>query len=247
MDINNKISCIAVDDEPLALDQMKDFIGRVDFLDLRYSFYSATDALNFLKRTKIDLIFLDIQMDELNGIQFLEVLKDKPYIVFTTAYDTYALKGYELEVIDYLLKPISFQRFLKTANRIYDLKFEAHDKPKIVKTENQSGFNDFVFVKTKYRLQKINYTDILYIEGMSNYVTIHTENEKIYSLQTFQNLLDLLPSNRFVRIHKSYIISIEKIEQISKNQVYVKNISIPIGESYKQYFIDFLKANKINF
>lgn len=236
------LQCIAVDDEPLALEKIKSFVDKVPFLNMVSLCSNAMDAINVIKNSKIDLVFLDIQMDEFTGIQLLESLQTKPKIILTTAYDSYAIKAYELEVADYLLKPISFERFLKAVNRVYD-NCNQKTKPEThipAPAESQKKEN-FMFVKTEYRMQKVVFDDILYIEGMKDYLRIVTGSEKIMTLQNFSSMEKALSSTDFVRIHKSYMVAVNKIESIEKACVKIANTSIPIGDMYKKYFFDILK------
>lgn len=235
-----KISCITVDDEQLALDKIIHFISKVPFLELQNSFTNSLEALNYLKNNEVDLLFLDIQMDDLTGLQLIELLKKKPFIILTTAYSEYAIKSYELEVSDYLLKPISFERFLQAVNRVSDKMKENlnHDINTIDKTIKRS---DFILVKTDYQMQKVSFADILFIEGMKDYLRIVMPNRRIMTLQTFKNMMSLLPENQFFRIHKSYIIAIDKIKSIERNHVVINNERIPIGESYRVDFFNYLK------
>jgi DNA-binding LytR/AlgR family response regulator len=217
------INCIIIEDEPLALRRTTEFANRVSYLNLLSSFTNAFEAIGFLKSNKVDLIFLDIEMDGLNGIELIESLTLKPQIIITTAYDKYALKGFELNVADYLLKPFRFDRFLNAVERVYD----TLDKDK--KEEN-----DFIFVKTEYRLERIPFSDIYYIQGMGDYRNIQTALKKILTLQTFSDFEKELPSNKFYRVHKSYIVAIDKIISIEKNRIKIKDSLIPISESYKE-------------
>lgn len=240
-----KITCIAVDDEPLALEKIRDYIGRVSFLELKACLDSGVDALNFLKDNHVDLIFLDIQMEDLTGIQMLEALQEKPKVILTTAYDSYAIKGYELDVTDYLLKPISFQRFMKSAERVY--KQINQPLPGVKTSVKETGSSeDYFFVKTEYRIQKINFADILFIEGMKDYLRIWTTKEKIMTLLTFNKILEVLPEKDFIRIHKSYIISLPKIESIERSRVRIGGEILPVGESYKQLFNSKIESKKLN-
>lgn len=237
-----KLSCIAVDDEQLALDKITHFISKVPFLELQKSFTNSLEALNYLKNNEVDLLFLDIQMDDLTGLQLIELLKKKPYIILTTAYSEYAIKSYELEVSDYLLKPISFERFIQAVNRISDKIKE--DKKNDSHTNNvDKGIkrSDFILVKTDYQMQKVSFDDIFYIEGMKDYLRIVMAAKRIMTLQTFKNMMSLLPDNKFFRIHKSYIIAIDKIKAIERNHVVINNERIPIGESYRVDFFNYLK------
>lgn len=242
-----KLKCIVVDDEPLAVEKLSGYIARVPFLELQASFTSGMDALQYLKDNSTDLLFLDIQMDDLTGIQLLEVLKNKPQVVFTTAYSDYALKGYELEVSDYLLKPISFERFLQSANRAYD---KLSDKTKKeIKTEatpaNAAPAADFMFVKTEYRMEKVKFNDIHYVEGMKDYLRIVCPDKRIMTLTNFKNMLDMLPEEAFCRIHKSYIINLSKIQSIEKSHVVVLNERLPIGDSFRKSFFELLEKLRL--
>lgn len=230
-----KINCIAIEDEPLALKKIKEFIEQVDYLNLLEGFNNAVDAIGYLKKNAVDLIFLDIRMKKLSGMQFLESLQNKPKVIIASAYDEYALKGYELDVTDYLLKPFTFERFLKSVDKVYNQLSEIASK----------NSNDYIFVKTEYRIEKIEITDILYIQGMKDYLQIHTTNKKIMTLQTFKNLLEILPDVDFQRVHYSYIVSISKIKNIERNRIRIGNDLIPISDSYKDKFYGILKERKI--
>jgi len=233
------ISCIAIDDEPLALDIIDEYVRKIPFLKLESTFDNPLEAMGYLKTHPIDLIFLDIQMEELSGIQFLEILTRKPDVILTTAYENYAIKGYELEVTDYLLKPISFERFVQAANKVFEkhlVKNGNHPLPAGDEVSFSSGIDDFFFVKTESRLQKVNFSDILYIEGQGDYLRIICENQKIMTLQNFKRMEELLPPDIFLRVHKSYIISLKKIESIERNRIKIKDKNIPISDTYKKNF-----------
>ncbi len=221
-----KINCIAIDDEPFALKKIMDFIKQVEYLNLLAGFSNAVDAIGFLKKNKVDLIFLDIRMKMLSGIEFLESLQSKPKVIITSAYDEYALKGYELNVIDYILKPFTFERFLKSVEKVYN------------QTTNlkSNTANDYIFVKTEYRLEKVMLNNILYIQGMKDYLQIHTIDKKIMTLQTFNNLLKILPKIDFQRVHNSYVVAISKINSIERNRILIGEKTIPISDSYKDSF-----------
>lgn len=229
-----KINCIVIEDEPLALRKITDFINRIDYLSLLQGFNNAINAIGFLKTNAVDLIFLDIRMKKLSGIQFLEALKTKPKVIITSAYDEYALKGYELDVSDYLLKPFSFERFVKSVEKIYNE----------LKTDNLGKTNDYLFVKTEYRIEKIDLDNILYIKGMKDYLQIITNEKKIMTLQSFKNIIQFLPEKKFVRVHNSYIIAISKIDNIERNRIKIKDEMIPISDSYKDDFYNLLRERK---
>ena len=241
-----KLNCIAVDDEPLALDKMQQYIGKVDCLNLLQTFDCGVDALNFLKNNSVDLMFLDIQMEDLTGIQLLEAINVKPKVILTTAYDSYAIQGYELDVSDYLLKPISLQRFIKAVDKIYNSFTDNTSDIKVqsIKTD-QKRKDDFIFVKTEYRIQKVNFKDILYIEGMKDYLQIHTTEKKIMTLQNFKNLLKHLPSKDFIRVHKSFVVSVSKIESVERKNISIRNVKIPIGETYREHFFYLLNSRDL--
>jgi len=218
-------SCIAVDDEPLALEKIVSFVGRLPFLRLQASFDRATDALAYLTVNQTDLLFLDIQMETLTGLDLLAALPDRPQVILTTAYSEYALKGYEFEVADYLLKPYSFERFAQAVNKA----------TKRI-SEKVETAPDFFFVKADYRLVKVMLADILYIEGMRDYRCIHTNEGKILTQQTFASFETQLPVNQFLRIHKSYLVSLSKIESIEKHRIKIEKALLPISESYREAF-----------
>jgi DNA-binding LytR/AlgR family response regulator len=223
------INCILIEDEPLALEQTKKFILKVPYLNLLDCFENGLDAIGFLKTNMVDLMFLDIQMDELSGIQLLESLPNHPKVIITTAFDNYALKGYELNITDFLLKPFTFERFLQAVDRAHtDLLKEREE-------------TDYIFVKTEYRLEKVLFNDILYIEGMRDYRRIHLADKKVMTLQTFSEFEKVLPDKYFCRVHKSYIVSLLKVESIEKDRIKIKNNLIPISETYKEIFYNKIK------
>lgn len=219
------INCIIVEDEPLALKRTTDFVGRVPYLNLLASFTSGFEAIGFVKEHDIDLMFLDIEMDGFTGIELIESLSKKPQIIITTAYDKYALKGFELHVADYLLKPFGFDRFLNAVERVYDIIEKAGKEEK-----------GYIFIKTEYRLERIAVDEILYIEGMGDYRNIRTTTKKILTLQTFSELEKLLPKNQFCRVHKSYIVSVNKIISVERHRIKMQENFIPISDNYKERF-----------
>jgi DNA-binding LytR/AlgR family response regulator len=229
-----KIKCIAIEDEPLALKKIEGFIEQIDYLYFLEGFDNAVDAIGFLKKNPVDLIFLDIRMKKLSGIQFLEALQIKPKVIITSAYDEFALKGYELDVTDYLLKPFTFERFIKSVDKVYNQ----------LKGEMDKNSSDYIFVKTEYRIEKIEIKSILYIQGMKDYLQIHTTDRKIMTLQTFRKLLEILPQNEFIRIHNSYIVAISKIETIERSRIRIGKELIPISDSYKEDFYGILKERR---
>ncbi len=241
-----KIRCLAVDDEPLAIEKIKGYIERVDTLELTGSFNNAIDALTFINNHKVDVVFLDVQMEELTGIQMLEALDEKPVIILTTAYDKYSIKGYDLNVTDYLLKPFSFQRFMQAVGKAYDaLSVRSRQKGQLISSEDNVPQSGYLFVRTEGKMIKINYKDILYIEGMRDYVRIQTADQRIMSLQSLSKLVDILPERCFVRIHRSYIVAIDKIEAIQRKSVVVNGTTLPIGLSFRKHFMYVIEKGRL--
>jgi DNA-binding LytR/AlgR family response regulator len=240
-------SCIIVEDEPLARNLLSAYISKVPRLELRQSFSNALDALEYLRENPVDVLFSDIQMPEVTGITLLKLLKTKPLIFLTTAYSEYALEGYELEVYDYLLKPISFERFLKALEKgIARLDGNVSQPISTIIQEVQSAPNqDYIFVKDGTKLVKINLSDILYIEGLKDYVCIYTPQKKIISLQTMKSLEASLPSDRFVRVHNSFIIAFSAIEEIEKDRLVINKSTIPISDTYKKAFREMIDKRQI--
>ncbi|CAN1578215.1 LytT Response regulator of the LytR/AlgR family [Spirosomataceae bacterium] len=240
-------SCIIVEDEPLARNLLSAYISKVPRLELRQSFSNALDALEYLRENPVDVLFSDIQMPEVTGITLLKLLKTKPLIFLTTAYSEYALEGYELEVYDYLLKPISFERFLKAVEKgIARLDGNVSQPISTIIQEVQSAPNqDYIFVKDGTKLVKINLSDILYIEGLKDYVCIYTPQKKIISLQTMKSLEASLPSDRFVRVHNSFIIAFSAIEEIEKDRLVINKSTIPISDTYKKAFREMIDKRQI--
>lgn len=229
-----KYTCIIIEDEPLALERTKDFTEKIPFLDLLATFDNALSGLAFLKINKVDVLFLDINMDELTGVELLESSKIDSQVIITTAYQEYALKGYELNVTDYLLKPFNFNRFLQAVNKAQEnLNQSTSDTPV-----------EFIFVKTENRLEKITLLDILYIEGMRDYRRIHTVNKRIMTLQTFKELEQIIPSNLACRVHKSYMVALSKIESIERSRIKISNKIIPISETYRADFFQKINSGK---
>jgi DNA-binding LytR/AlgR family response regulator len=223
------INCIIVEDEPLALKRTREYVEKISYLNLLEAFDNGLDAIAYLKQHKVDLLFLDIKMDELTGIQLLEALSNKPHVILTTAYDEYALKGYELNVSDYLLKPFTLERFIQAVDKVYN---------------NMQGSisndKDFFFVKTEYRIEKVFFKEVLFIEGMRDYRNIQTSAKKLLTLQTFRELEKELPENKFCRVHKSYMVSLDKIDLIERNRIKIGEKLIPISDTYKTYFYELI-------
>ncbi|HEX2933938.1 MAG TPA: DNA-binding response regulator [Bacteroidales bacterium] len=224
------ISCIIIEDEPPAAKKLESFISKIPFLQLTARFSSSLDAISWIAENKPDLIFLDIQMEHLTGIQLLESMQVKPLVILTTAYSEYALKGYELNVTDYLLKPFSFERFLQAVNKAHDL-FQ-----KDAKRERKT-----IFIKNGYALERIDVDDMLYVEGQKEFLQIVTKTRKVMTLMSFKALQDMLPADNFVRVHKSYLVAIDKIEAVERNRIKIAGELIPIGDIYHDGFYEALK------
>lgn len=223
----NKYTCIIIEDEPLALGKTKSFVAKVPFLELSATFDNALSGLAYLKNNNVDILLLDINMDELSGIELLESTKITSQVIITTAYQEYALKGYELHITDYLLKPFTFNRFLQAVNKAQD---------NIVRRNTDQSAPEFIFVKTENRLEKIMIDEILYIEGMRDYLKIHTVAKKIMTLQSFSEFEKTIPSNLVCRVHKSYMVSLNKIESIERSRIKIGQELIPVSETYKEAF-----------
>lgn len=218
--------CIAIDDEPRALDVISNYASRIPFISLEAMYTNAMEAISHLKDKSIDLIFLDINMPDILGTQLLGTLNYKPLIIFSTAYPEYAVESYEIDAVDYLLKPYEFTRFVKAVSRakeIYDSSCTRH-----------STERDFVFIKSGNQQQKVIFSDIFFIEGAGNYVTFHTGNGKFLLRMPLKEVVNILPNQLFVQVHKSFIISIRKIDKISDNQIYVQNKKITIGKIFRE-------------
>lgn len=221
-----KYSCIIIEDEPLALTKLTSFVEKVPQLNLSATFDNALHGLEFLNTNTVDILFLDINMDELTGIELLESSNIESQVIITTAYQEYALKGYELNVTDYLLKPFTFNRFLQSVNKAQENLASNKEETPV----------DFIFIKTENRLEKVNFDDIIYIEGMRDYRRIHTTSKRIMTLQKFSELEKLIPSNIVSRIHKSFMVSIEHIESIERNRIKIADQLLPISDTYKEGF-----------
>ncbi|HNW99630.1 MAG TPA: LytTR family DNA-binding domain-containing protein [Bacteroidales bacterium] len=242
-----KIKCIAIDDEPPALMQMEDYISKIPFLELVKTFDNGLESLEFIKKNEIDLIFLDIQMEGFSGLQLLNVMKKKPRIILTTAYDRYAIQAFDLDVSDYLLKPISFERFLKAVEKVYD-QISSSQKtavPPVVVAEPAQEGKNYIFVKTEYRMQRVDFKDILYVEGLKEYLIIQTATGRVITLQNFKTMEEMLPSSNFVRVHKSYMVAMDKIEFVERNRIKISDKLIPIGDTYRKIFFELLDKKGI--
>jgi DNA-binding LytR/AlgR family response regulator len=232
--------CIAVDDEPLALRKLCDYVSRVPYLELAGQFSKPVQALAFIHQSGTDLLFLDIQMDLLTGIQLLESLHPRPYVIITTAYPQFALKGFDLAVTDYLLKPYNFERFIKATDRVWR-RFTGRNEYN-ANTASQAGSSDYLFVKSGRLTECIRPSEIIYVEGMSEYLAIHLPGRKIITLLSFAKLEQLLPAGHFVRIHRSFLVPFEKIESIGQHVVRVGQRELPVGEKYRENFLKMISG-----
>jgi len=238
-----KIKCIAIDDEPLAVKKIAGYIEKIPFLELVAECRSAFEAMSVLKDNTIQLMFIDINMPDLNGLEFVKSLTEKPYVVFTTAYSEYAIDGFQVDAVDYLLKPIAFSNFLKAANKVKNLIELTANKQK----ETVKATADHLFVKSEYKLIRIELDEIKYIESQHEYIKIHLVNSKPVMTQlSLKTIEEQLPSDRFMRVHRSYIVNLKKISVIERNRiVFDGSVFIPVGDQYKDIFQKYIDANFI--
>lgn len=238
------INCVIIDDEPLAREGIANYVQEIDFLHLVKVCENPVELIKLLDQHRIDLIFLDIQMPKINGIDFLKMMQDPPMVIITTAFPSYALEGFQLNVLDYLLKPITFDRFFKSANKAKDYYqlINRANSPDLAKTDN---INDYFFIKCGSKYEKIHFDDILYVEGMQNYITIYTSRGKYITLLYLKNLEQNLNSKLFIRVHKSYIVSIHKIDSIQGNEIFIQSHRIPISRNYRDQVIQQVVMNKL--
>ncbi|MEQ9442735.1 MAG: LytTR family DNA-binding domain-containing protein [Cyclobacteriaceae bacterium] len=224
------IKCIAIDDEPLALDLVEDFVSKIPFLELVQSFSSALNALDILQNQTIDLIFLDIQMPDISGLQFIKSLENPPKVIFTTAYANHAVEGFNVDAVDYLLKPFTFERFLKASNKAQQVLLSEGANPPT------SPAISYMFVKSGYDMVKVDFDSVHYIEGLKDYVKIHTTGKMVIALLSMKSLEDTLPTH-FFRVHRSYIINFNHLESVSRRSLLVAKTEIPLGDMYRDSFM----------
>ncbi len=235
-----KLKTIAIDDEPLALKLVSDYIGKTPFLELVGAFDNPLDAIDFLSNQEADLIFVDIQMPDLSGIEFTRSLEGDHKIIFTTAYEKYALEGFKLNALDYLLKPFSYEEFLRAAMKAHKMaELQANALPTI------EANNQFLFLKSEYKIRRINFDDILYIEGLKDYIKVYTSGEAkpVLSLNSIKSLEQKLPEEKFMRVHRSYIVNLNKIETIERSRIIFGKTYIPVSDQYKDKFQEYLDKN----
>lgn len=240
-----KIKCIAVDDEPLALELVAKFIDQTSFLSLEEKFDNAIQALGYLNQHDVDLVFLDIQMPDLSGMELARILDGKnsvkkPRIIFTTAYNQFAIEGYKVDALDYLLKPFSYEEFLKASTKAYQF-FENFRNPNNEKKDPENQ-NDYIFLKVEYQLVKVMLKDITHVEAYKDYVKVHLLDKPnpLLSLTSMKNMEGILPKDKFMRIHRSFIINLEHIDSVSRNVVKIGNHQIAVSENYKEVFLEFM-------
>ncbi len=234
------ISVIAIDDEPLALQLVTGYIEKTPGLKLSGEFDNPIDASEYLKDKKVDLIFVDIQMPDLSGIEFTRLMEKGPKVIFTTAYEKYALDGYKLEIVDYLLKPFSYEEFLTAVQKVE--KLIALEQKASIKVDAN---NEFLFLKSDYKIKRINFNDILYIEGLKDYVKVYTSTQvkPVLSLASLKSLESKLPPEMFMRVHRSFIVNLEKINTIERSRIVFDKIYIPVSDQYKEKFQEYLDKN----
>ena len=242
-----KISCIAIDDEPLALDLLCKFIQQTTFLELEGKFSNAIEALGYINQYEVNLIFMDIQMPDLSGMELARILDGKKNsvqtrVIFCTAYHQFALEGYKVEALDYLLKPYSYEDFLAAATKAYQYFGRIGTLNQLSPTINQVPTTDYIFLKVEYQLVKVVLKDITYIEAYKDYVKVHlkSKNHPLLSLTSMKNMEELLPKDQFMRVHRSFIISLDHIDSISKNVILIGDQQIAVGDLYKDQFSEFV-------
>jgi DNA-binding LytR/AlgR family response regulator len=227
----NRINCLILDDEPNALEVLEHFIGKVFFLNLVKKCEHAIEAMQILEENTIDLLFLDINMPDIDGLQFLKSIKSRPLVIFTTGYREYALDGYDFDIVDFLLKPFDFERFLKAVNKANNLISKTSRLPAV-----QPKVQQYIFIKADYKLMKINVDDILFVEGLKDYIKIYTRQKLYLTLMSMTAIEEKLPAGEFFRLHRSYIISLSKIDSISRHRVIIGEKFIPISLPYREKF-----------
>jgi DNA-binding LytR/AlgR family response regulator len=240
--MQDKLTCYIIEDEHLAQEMLEEYIRKVSFLELKGTFDNPLEAAARMAADHPDLLFLDINLPDLDGLSFIPMLNPRPLIILTTAYDQYALKAYDLEVKDYLLKPFTFERFYKGVLRLYQ---EQSSRPAVEKKEARTEVKaeqEYLFLKVGHRIQKVATRDILFVEGMKDYLRIHTREEKIMTLLSFARLEELLPAQDFARVHRSFLVALDKIDHIEKNRIQIADQLIPISDTYAEAFYNMLKG-----
>lgn len=239
-----KISCIIVDDEPMALNLVESYVEKTPFLSLKKKCGSAIEAMGFIKNNPVDLLFLDIQMPDLTGIEFSKMLPKETRVIFTTAFDQYALEGFKVEALDYLLKPFDYAEFLAAANK-------AHTWFNLINTKSESAVSDekeFLFVKSEYKQLRIKLADVLYFEGWKDYIKIWVKDnpKPILTLMSLKSLEEELPETHFMRVHRSFIVSLKNVEVVERSQIIINGQRITVSDQYKPKFLEFINDNSLN-
>ena len=240
------LKCVAIDDEPLALELLSKFVSQTAFLKLERKFSNAIEALSYLNQNEVQLIFMDIQMPDLSGMELARILDgknntDKTRIIFCTAYNQFAIEGYKVEALDYLLKPYSYEDFLAAATKAYQY-FDRIQNPSVVKSAEPAVHQEFIFLKVEYQLVKVMLKDITHIEAYKDYVKVHLKSKAnpLLSLTSMKNMEELLPSEKFMRVHRSFIVALDHIDSVAKNVIQIGDHHIAVGENYKDQFLEFL-------
>ncbi len=247
-DDNPKIKCVAIDNENLSLELLKGFINKIPFLELAGAYINPLDAISFLNKNKTDLVFTDVEMTGINGIQLINTLNNKPMVIIVSAHTKYAIDGYSINALDYILKPFPFEKLLKAVNKAYDQFYNRQSYSVKGSEDNQKDNCSSIYVKSDYRILKLNLNEILIIEGYNDYVKIHTTNSKpILSLLNLKNLEEKLPAKEFVRVHRSYIVSVDKIDIIEKKHIIIGSHHIPISNTYNDNFFEVIEKKNICF
>jgi two-component system, LytTR family, response regulator len=234
------MKCVILDDEPLAVDLLTSYISDTENLHLAFASTNAFEAIQYIQKNEVDIVFLDMQMPELTGIQVLKIIGIGYKVIFTTAYTDYALDGYEYNITDYLLKPISFERFAKAIDKINQSNNVSWETNHGVRSED-----DFIFIKSDSKMIKINLADIFFIEGLKDYLSIQTNTEKLITLQNLKTFEQHLNPQQFMRVHKSYIVALNKIDTIERNRIFIGEHVIPVGDTYRDAFLKRIEGNKI--
>jgi len=238
-----KTKCIIIDDEPLAIEVIESHLNNFQDIEIVAKCHNAIEAFNIIKQKQVDLIFLDIQMPQITGIDFLKTLTNPPKVILTTAYREYALEGYELDVVDYLLKPVSLERFMKAIDKYYQV---AKSDLFVFGAKSESHSDPFLYVKSERKIQKIFLNEITYVESLKDYIQIYTKTKSILTKNKISHFEEKLPPDKFVRIHKSFIISLSKIDAFTANSIEIGKKELPIGRSYKKKVLSVLKYQEKN-
>ncbi|WP_254411365.1 LytR/AlgR family response regulator transcription factor [Dyadobacter diqingensis] len=244
------LRCLIIDDEQAAINVLSNYISKTPFLELAGTYLDPVQALEVIYTQPIDLIFLDIHMPEISGLEFIKLLRGRAKVILTTAYSQYALEGYELDVVDYLLKPIPFDRFLRAVQKVKEIQSSGEKtvvSPVPAAYAPTTTTNDHVFIKVDSKIMKVRFQDILYIEGLGNYVSIYTDSGRLVTLSTMKEVEEYLSDTYFTRVHRSYIIALNKVEYVEGNQIFLnKNTAVPLGETYRDRFFKLLEENMMN-